>query len=100
MPNLPPAVEKLKPIIPDIEQRVMTGDIPSKQAVIKAAKDPENAVEILAKSAKKTKPEKVEHGNGTAKKGKQAKKKIELDFEESSVAKNIVDIAIDSSGRN
>ena len=52
------AVEKLKPYIPNIEQRVMTGDIPSKQAVIKAAKEPEKAVEILTKPARKTKPKK------------------------------------------
>lgn len=41
------AVESLKPSVPDIVQRVMSGDVPSKQAVIEAAKEPERAAEIL-----------------------------------------------------
>jgi len=43
------AVETLKPHVPDIEQRVMTGDVPSKQAVVEAAKEPEKATEMLGK---------------------------------------------------
>lgn len=43
------AVETLKPHVPDIEERVMSGDVPSKQAVVEAAKEPEKAVEILGK---------------------------------------------------
>lgn len=43
------AVESLKPAIPDIEQRVMAGDVPSKSAVVDAAKEPERAAEILSK---------------------------------------------------
>lgn len=43
------AVETLKAHVPDIEQRVMSGDVPSKQAVVDAAKEPEKAVEILGK---------------------------------------------------
>lgn len=41
------AVESLKPTVPDIVQRVMSGDVPSKQAVIEAAKEPERAAAIL-----------------------------------------------------
>lgn len=41
------AVETLKPTVPDIVQRVMSGDVPSKQAVIEAAKEPERAAAIL-----------------------------------------------------
>jgi hypothetical protein len=41
------AVDSLKSTIPDIEHRVMAGDIPSKQAVIEAAKEPEAAAERL-----------------------------------------------------
>ncbi len=41
------AVETLKPTVPDIVQRVMSGDVPSKQAVIEAAAAPERAVAIL-----------------------------------------------------
>lgn len=41
------AVESLKPSVPDIVQRVMSGDVPSKQAVIEAAAAPERAAEIL-----------------------------------------------------
>lgn len=43
------AVDTLKPHVPDIEQRVMSGDVPSKAAVVEAAKEPEKAVEILGK---------------------------------------------------
>lgn len=43
------AVETLKPHVPDIEERVMSGDVPSKQAVVEAAKEPEKAVEFLGK---------------------------------------------------
>ncbi len=42
------AVEELKAHVPDIERRVMTGDIPSRQDVIEAAKEPEKAPERLA----------------------------------------------------
>ncbi len=41
------AVETLKPSIPDIEQRVMRGDVPSREAVVAAAKTPEAAKGIL-----------------------------------------------------
>ena len=41
------AVESLKPTVPDIVQRVMSGDVPSKQAVIEAAAAPERAAAIL-----------------------------------------------------
>jgi ParB family chromosome partitioning protein len=41
------AVDTLKPTMPDIVQRVMSGDVPSKQAVIEAAKQPERAAELL-----------------------------------------------------
>lgn len=41
------AVETLKPVIPDIEQRVLSGDIPGKQEVIDAAKKPETAAQAL-----------------------------------------------------
>lgn len=41
------AVDTLKPVIPDIQQRVMRGDVPSKSAVIEAAREPEKAAEIL-----------------------------------------------------
>jgi hypothetical protein len=66
------AVEELKPIIPDIEKQVMSGEIPSKQSVIKAAKDPKNAALHLAKkskdSKKTNKKEKVvKKGNGEVK---------------------------------
>src|SRR5687767_11871608 len=44
------AVESLKPHVPDIEQRVLSGDVPSKAAVVEAAKEPERAVEILGKA--------------------------------------------------
>jgi phage N-6-adenine-methyltransferase len=44
------AVETLKPHVPDIEQRVMSGDVPSKQAVVEAAKTPEKAEQILGKA--------------------------------------------------
>ena len=43
------AVESLKPSIPDIEQRVMAGDVPSKSAVVDAAREPERAVVILSR---------------------------------------------------
>ncbi len=41
------AVESLKPIVPDIEQRVMNGTVPSQAAVLKAARTPARAAEIL-----------------------------------------------------
>jgi len=41
------AVEELKPVVPGIERLAMSGSIPSKQAVIEAAKTPEKASEIL-----------------------------------------------------
>lgn len=41
------AVEELKPLVANIEQRVMSGDIPSKSAVMEAARDLERADEIL-----------------------------------------------------
>lgn len=37
------AVEDLEPYVPDIAERVMAGDVPSRQAVIEAAKEPETA---------------------------------------------------------
>lgn len=43
------AVEALKPTVPDIEQRVLSGDVPSKKAVVEASKEPEKAEEILRK---------------------------------------------------
>jgi phage N-6-adenine-methyltransferase len=43
------AVETLKGVVEDIEERVMSGDVPSKQAVVDAAREPEKAVEILGK---------------------------------------------------
>lgn len=42
------AVDALKATQPDIEKRVMSGDIPSRSAVVEAAKNPEKATEILA----------------------------------------------------
>lgn len=45
--QLADAVEKVKPYVPDIVSRVMSGDIPSKQAVISAAREPELASEKL-----------------------------------------------------
>lgn len=42
------AVDSLKATQPDIEKRVMSGDIPSRSAVVEAAKNPEKATEILA----------------------------------------------------
>ena len=44
------AVETLKGVVEDIEERVMSGDVPSKQAVVEAARQPEKAVEILGKA--------------------------------------------------
>lgn len=41
------AVDALRPVLPDIDSRVMTGDIPSRQAVIEAAKEPETAPHLL-----------------------------------------------------
>ena len=41
--QLADAVEKVKPYVPDIVSRVMSGDIPSRQAVIEAASEPEAA---------------------------------------------------------
>lgn len=43
------AVDALKPAVPDIEQRVMRGEVPSRSAVVEAAKEPEKAAEILGK---------------------------------------------------
>ena len=37
------AVESLRPVMPDIGPRVMAGDVPSRRAVIEAAKNPEEA---------------------------------------------------------
>jgi len=42
------AVEDLAPYVPDLPQRVMAGDIPSRQAVIEAAQEPEQAPQRLA----------------------------------------------------
>lgn len=42
------AVETLKPHMPDIQQRVLSGDIRDRQTVIAAAKTPEKAVTMLA----------------------------------------------------
>lgn len=42
------AVEDLEPYVPDIAERVMAGDVPSRQAVIEAAKEPEAAPAKLA----------------------------------------------------
>ncbi len=41
------AVETLKPYVPDIAERAMTGDIPSRKAVVEAAKEPEAATHQL-----------------------------------------------------
>ena len=41
------AVEELRPHVADIQERVMSGDIPSRQAVIEAAREPERAPELL-----------------------------------------------------
>lgn len=41
------AVDALRPILPDIDSRVMAGDIPSRQAVVEAAKEPEKAPHLL-----------------------------------------------------
>lgn len=41
------AVETLKPYVPDITERVVSGDIPSRQAVIEAAQEPDAAPEKL-----------------------------------------------------
>lgn len=43
------AVEALKPTVPDIEQRVLAGDVPSKKAVVEASREPGKAQEILFK---------------------------------------------------
>lgn len=43
------AVETLRPLVPDIDQSVLSGDIPSRQAVIEAAKEPERATWMLSK---------------------------------------------------
>lgn len=37
------AVEKLKPVIPDVEQRVLLGKAPSREVVVQVAKSPEKA---------------------------------------------------------
>lgn len=44
------AVESLKPIIPDIEQRVVSGDISSRGVVLDAARHPEQAEAIIQKA--------------------------------------------------
>lgn len=43
------AVEMLKPLVANIEERVMSGDITSKSSVIEAAREPERAEEILSR---------------------------------------------------
>jgi phage N-6-adenine-methyltransferase len=43
------AVDTLRPFVPDIDHNVLSGNIPSRQVVIEAAKEPERATEILAK---------------------------------------------------
>jgi len=43
------AVEHLEPYVPDITERVMAGDVPSRQAVIEAAKEPETAMAVLGR---------------------------------------------------
>ncbi len=42
------AVDTLRPFVPDIDQSVLSGDIPSRQAVIEAAKEPEKARDKMA----------------------------------------------------
>jgi hypothetical protein len=44
------AVQDLKPHVPDIEQRVMAGKVPSREAVVQAAKEPEKAKATFDKS--------------------------------------------------
>lgn len=63
------AVEKIKPHVTDIEKRVMTGNIPSKKAVIEAAKDPGEAVENLNPQKKKDKSKKANRKSKGATKG-------------------------------
>jgi len=41
------AVDVLRPFVPDIDRRVMAGDIPSRRAVIEAAREPEGAPHLL-----------------------------------------------------
>ncbi len=41
------AVDTLRPVLPDIDNRIMAGDIPSRQAVVDAAKEPEKAPHLL-----------------------------------------------------
>ena len=48
------AVEDLAPYVPDIGDRAMAGDIPSRKAVIDAAKEPEDAPRKLAHVAQNT----------------------------------------------
>jgi ParB family chromosome partitioning protein len=43
------AVDALRGAVPDIDRRVQAGDIPSRQAVLDAADEPERAEEILAR---------------------------------------------------
>jgi len=50
------AVDTLKPVVPDINQRVMTGQVPSKAAVVEAARDLNRAAEILTKKTAPPKP--------------------------------------------
>jgi ParB family chromosome partitioning protein len=42
------AVDAITPYIPDLPQRVMAGDVPSRKAVIEAAEEPEKAAEKMA----------------------------------------------------
>jgi len=42
-------VEELEPWVPDITERVMAGGVPSRQAVIEAAKEPETAMAVLGR---------------------------------------------------
>jgi hypothetical protein len=65
------AVESLKPSVPDIEQRVMNGTVPSKAAVIAAARQPHHAREILTTrparttQKQKAKPQRAPRPPGT-----------------------------------
>jgi len=46
------AVEALSPFVPDIAQRAMSGDLPSRKLVIEAAKEPEKATHQLISQSK------------------------------------------------